>query len=44
MIYLNVVCIAVSSYIAGEMRDPLWKALNGFAALINIVVVVSHLA
>ena len=44
MIYLNVACIAVSSYIAGEMRDPLWKCLNIAAALVNVVVVVSHLA
>lgn len=43
LIYINLFCVALSSYVAGVMKDPLWKFVNLVAATINIITVASHL-
>lgn len=43
-IYINLFCVAFSSFIAGTMKDPLWICVNLAAAAVNFIVVASHLA
>lgn len=44
MIYFNIVCIAVSAFLSGMFSDPLWKVMNGAAALFNAAVVAAYIA
>lgn len=43
LVYLNLFCVAFSAYVAGVMKDPLWKCINLGAATVNVLVVASHL-
>lgn len=42
-VYVNLFCVAFSSFIAGKMKDPLWICVNLAAAAVNFIVVASHL-
>lgn len=44
MIYFNVVCIAVSSYMTGMSSQLPLEVLNGGVALLNVAVVAAHIA
>ena len=44
MVYINIVCIAVSAFLAGMLNDVPMRVLNGAAAVLNIVVVSARIA
>lgn len=44
LIYLNVVCIAASAYLAGMFEDRLIKSANIIAVLVNVAVVMAKIA
>ena len=44
MIYFNIVCIAVSAFLAGMFDSLPVRLLNGAAALFNVAVVAAHIA
>lgn len=44
LIYLNVLCIAISAFFTSWARSATGKYINLIACLMNIVVVVHHIA